>query len=342
MEHSIEYPIPVVTNDDVRVIQRYVREGKNIPTTEKDISAAFPSAPEYFISEMKNNYTTIYSHAMSWEQVEQGMIDVSSILVSFAKDICEYGNEAIETIKNMEGYKSRKISSLNSDELNALPRISLDGDDQSDISNLIQTVDYIKSSITDKKRRTTVILKTLETFQKILVTTIEPWIGSMIRRSNPDALSAEISNLRLQLIKQQDALKEAKLGSSKSSNFLDWMSDHMYDGVYAPKSDEKVKDFVKRIEDLLNKLRTDNSLKGFLETLYTSMGSLYDVVTPAIKTVTQLNAHWDTIILLIDHSSGQFKNYALLGLFVRKLETTINDWQKIRNNSTALMNAFRI
>lgn len=28
MEHGIDYPIPVVTSDDVRVIQRYVRKVK--------------------------------------------------------------------------------------------------------------------------------------------------------------------------------------------------------------------------------------------------------------------------------------------------------------------------
>jgi hypothetical protein len=346
MEHGIDYPLPVVTSDDVRVIQRYVREGKNLPTTSDTVSKKFPAAPKNLLPEIVKNYSTINSHAASWESVEQAMIQVSAVLVAFSKDLCEYGDEAVEIVRDMEGYKSRKISSLSTEELNAFPSISLDGDDQAKISGLTQTVDYIKKSIVDKKQQSAATLKTLESFQKILIDTIEPWIGSMIRVSNPDALDSEISNIRTQIIKLKDSLTDAEKTKSEMfsgfGGFFSSLLDNLDGSKKRVELSTDIKELISRREVVLEKLTSDNKLKGFFQILYTSMGSLYDVVTPAINTINQLNSHWDTIIYLIDHSSDQFKNYTLLGIFVRKLETLLKNWRTIQNNSTALMNAFRL
>lgn len=348
MELSADYAIPIVTSDDVRVIQNYVSTAKDLPLTTDGVEKVINNAPATLITEVMNNYKIINAHALSWEKTQNSMITIGSVLIAFSKDIHEYGDEVVVLIKSMEGYKSRKIDDLTTDELNAFPSISLDGNDQSKIATLEQTISYIKDSITQKKQKSIVALADLDSFKKILLGTIEPWIGKMISISNPDALDREISDIVRQLNKLNNDIVQMQV---KPSFMHDVLGMARYLSPLAALLVESRKDggpgekFIKRRDEILNKLRNDNQLKAVLHTLYIGMGSLYDVVTPAIKAVIQLHSHWENIIALIDDSSNQFKNktnYAYLGLFVRKLEVLLQDWRSIEDNSTAVRDAFRL
>jgi hypothetical protein len=347
MEYNSDYPLPVITRDDVRVIERYVKEGKSLPVTNDGVKKALSNAAPQLIDEITKNYATIQTHAKSWEPVQNGMIGVSSILEAFSKDFHEYGDEAVTLVETMSGYKTRKISSLSDDELKSFPTISLDGESQINIPKLEDTIANIKKSILDKKRRSTATLESLKSFKSTLTNTIEPWIGSMIQRSNPDALDAEISRLRIELRKLKDTISSANIGSNTNHSFLD-------NFLIIPNKDQAKQELndsltgaklIKQREETLNQITSSNTLKGVLQTLFISMGSLYDVVSPAIKTLTQLHSHWEAIITLIDDSSSQFSkntDYAYLGIFVRKLKVMLNDWHNIEVNSAELRNAFRL
>jgi hypothetical protein len=348
MEYSSEYPLPIVTKDDVRVISRYVSTGKLLPLTAEAVKKEIHNAPEALVTEMVNNYKIINTHAKSWETTQNSMITISSVLVAFSKDIHEYGDDAVEVVKDMDGYKSRKIGSLTEDELISFPSISLDGDDQSQISTLEQTVEYIKNSIRHKKIKSEAALKDLNSFKRTLLDEIEPWIGKMIQISTPDALDTEISDMRRHLIKLSENIAQVQAKPSFMQNVLNFAKEINPILSMLEQTKDAGKpggELIKRREDALKKIAEDSKLKGILHTLNIGMGSLYDVVNPAITAVTQLHSHWENIIALIDDSSNQFKtnaNYAYLGLFVRKLEVLLRDWREIENNSTALINAFRL
>ncbi|MGE8099446.1 hypothetical protein [Pseudomonas fluorescens] len=347
MEHGTEYPLPVITSDDVRVIERYVREGKALPVTADDVKKVLPSSPDSLITDVTANYTTIRDHARSWETVQKSMTDISTILIAFSKDVCEYGDDAVTHVKNMEGYKSRKIASLTPQELESFPSISLDGDDQRTIPDLIQTVNYIKKSIIDKKTRSVSALQSLETFKRKLIGEVEPWIGSMIQLSNPDALDTEIANLHREILKLGDSATQVTLKPTFMGTILGFAKDLAVtlSVIERDKKSATGAQLIKRREDALNQIVSRDKFKGILQTLHISMGSLYDAVTPAINTVTHLHSHWEAVIFLIDDSLSRFRSgadYALLGLFVRKLEALLADWRNVENNSTALINAFRL
>jgi hypothetical protein len=346
MEYSPEYPLPIVTRDDIRVISEYVATGKLLPLTAADVKKEIHNAPENLVTEMVKNYNVINTHAKSWEKTQDSMIKISSVLVAFSLNIHTYGDDAVNVVKAMDGYKTRKIDSLTKDELNSFKSISLDGDDELQIPTLLETVKYLKDSINEKKRKSSVAL--VDSFKNILLNTIEPWVGKMLQASSPDALDTEISNIRRELIKLTADISEIKIKPSFMSDlfhFAQYLSPITLLVADQHSSSKPGGNLIKHREELLQKIATDNKLKGVLHTLNIGMGSLYDVVNPAIKAVTQLHSHWENIIALIDDASNQFKSntsYAYLGLFVRKLEALLQDWQVIENNSTALMDAFRL
>lgn len=348
MSTQIYLPVPIVTTDDVRVISRYVSTGKLLPLTAEGVKSQINNAPETLVTEIVNHYKIINTHANSWEKTQDSMIKISSVLVAFSKDIHEYGDEAVEIIKNMEGYKSRKIKDLSEAELETLPSISLDGDDQAKLPNLEQTVKYIKTSINEKKQKSILALADLDSFKNVLSYTIEPWIGQMVQVSNPDALDMQISNIRLELNKLSNDIKQINVKPSQMqtlfefSRFINPLLALLTEGQ---KKGTPAADLIKQREEILAKIAGDNQLKGVLHTLYIGMGSLYDVVESAIKAVSQLHSHWENILALIDDALNQFKstaNYAYLGLFVRKLEVLLIDWREIEDNSASLMDAFRL
>jgi len=345
MEYSSDYLIPIVTSDDVRVISRYVSTGKLLPLTPESVKKEIPNAHDALVSEIVTNYKIINTHANSWEKTQYSMLTISSALVNFSYDIHEYGEEAVNIVTSMTGYKSRKISDLTESELSAFPSISLDGDDQGKVSSLEETIKYIKNSINEKKAKSTVALLQLDAFRNTMLNTIEPWVGKMILASNPDALDKEISRLRL----QKDQLKaDEKKG-------IDSFYNNLPNQIFFPvlnatvkliKNDNtSIEKLTAELNATIDKLNADNKLKLLLHIVNTSMGSLYDVVNPAIRTIAHLHSHWENIILLIDDSLNQFKrdaNYAYLGLFVRKLEALLRDWRTIEENSAALEDAFRL
>ncbi|WP_434704979.1 hypothetical protein J3P85_03980 [Pseudomonas sp. Z1-12] len=348
MEYGAEYPAPVVTSDDVRVISRYVSEGKLLPLTDAGVKNQINNAPDTLVTELVDHYKIINDHANSWEKVQDGMITIGSVLVAFSQDIHEYGDEAVELVKGMEGYKSRKISELSEDELSGFPTISLDGDDERQMPTLENTVNYIRESISEKKRKSSVALADLDSFKNTLINVIDPWLGRMIQASGPDALDTEISNIRRSLNRLAEDITQTQVEPSFTHKLFDFAV--KINPILALMEENKKPgkpggELIKKREELLNKLATDNQLKGVMHKLYIGIGSLYDVVNPAIKATMQLHSHWENILLLIDDSSNQFRNnasYAYLGLFVRKLEALLADWRSIENNSNTVMNAFRL
>jgi hypothetical protein len=346
MTYSDNYPIPVATENDVRVIERYAREGKALPTTETGVQAKYKDAKPEWLKDITANFSIINTHAKSWESAQANMIEVAALLVGFAKDLCEYGDEAVNIIKDMDGYKTNKISELTPDQLDQFPSISLDADTQEKIPGLDKTVIYIKKSIAEKRGRSVTILNELRTFQRTINETIKPWVGSMINISNPDTLDTEISNLTTQLKKLKED-KAAAAGVKK--NTPDDNTTHsppkLYDWIHGIKgisNDPTVKALEKQIEDSIALLSQDKKFKGFLQVIHISMVSLYDVVTPTITAVIQLQSHWTATEKLIAHSSTQFSSYKLLGQFVNKMEVMLSDWRTVEQNSTALQEAFRI
>jgi hypothetical protein len=348
MDYGPDYPIPVVTSDDVRVIERYVETGKLLPLTVDGVKKQINNPPDTLVTEIINNYKIINEHAKSWQKTQDSMIIISSVLVAFSKDIHQYGEEAVDIVKNMEGYKSIKTDDLTQCDLSEFPLISLDGDTEHHISTLGETLKYIKDSIDVKKRKSMVALIDLDNFKNKLINTIEPWIGRMVQVSNSDALDTEISRIRRDLIKLADDINQTQAKPSLMSDIMGFAKDVANLLSLQEKSKEPGKpggELIKRREEALYKLLTDNKLKGVLHTLHIGMGSLYDVVNPAIKATMQLHSHWENILSLIDDSSNQFKNntsYAYLGLFVRKFEALLRDWRSIEDNADALVNAFRL
>ncbi|AWM94779.1 hypothetical protein DJ564_30350 [Pseudomonas sp. 31-12] len=345
MTYSENYPIPVVTENDVFVIERYARSGKAIPTTEAGVQAKYKDAKPEWLKDITANFCIINTHANSWESVQSNMIEVAALLVGFAKDLREYGDEAVNIIKAMDGYKTHKIADLTPDQLDQFPSISLDNGDQENIRGLDKTVGYIKNSIAEKRGRSVTILNELRTFQRTISETIKPWVGSMITSSNPDKLDEEISDLTTRLLKLKDD-KTAAAGLKKYSQDDTTHKPHMlYEWAHGKKSisdDPTVRALAKQIEDSIALLSQDKKFKGFLQILHTSMISLYDVVTPAITAVIQLQSHWTATEKLVSHSSDQFTSYKLLGQFVNRMEEMLGDWRTVEQNSSALQEAFRI
>ncbi|MGE8178953.1 hypothetical protein [Pseudomonas fluorescens] len=348
MEYNELSPLPIATDDDVRIIYRYVREGKGLPTTQAGVQSKYKDARPEWLTDITKNFNTINEHAKSWEGVQSNMIEVGGLLVGFAKDLCEYGEEAVNLVKDMDGYRTQKISELTPDQLEQFPSISLDGGDQDKISGLDKTVDYIRKSISEKQSRSATILTELKIFQRTITETIKPWIGSMIRSSNPDTVDMEISYLTSRLTKLKNDIAEA--AGAKKNTPIDTKLIVNFESTYLASTDVMklfeidpvVKDLAQQIENKIALLTKDKQLKGFLQMLHISMVSLYDVVTPAITAVIQLQSHWTATEKLIGHSSAQFRNYKLLGQFVNRMDIMLGNWRTIQQNSAALQDAFRI
>lgn len=347
MELVSTYPTPIITADDVRVIERYVAEGKLLPLKEDALDKKLTSASSTLAKEIIVNYKIINKSALSWESVENSMIEVSSILVAFADDLTEYGEETVALIKGLDDYKKRKISDMTPAELDSLPPISLDGEDQNDIDDLVKTIQLIKKSSQDKKRKSQAELANLESFKNTLTDTIYPWLGSMIARSNPDDLDDKISRLEIAIRDEKGLLQKALAEKNHTSltdifKLLTMDTDVIIEKL---KKSVTVRELRDAIEALIKERAKDNEFKAVLRTLYTSMGSLYDVVTPAIKTVQMLNTHWESIIALIDTALKDIENTSnrtLLGIFVKRMEALLRDWNTIKDNSEAVKSVFRL
>ncbi|MGY2275886.1 MULTISPECIES: hypothetical protein [Pseudomonas] len=343
MSRSLEYPIPVLTKDDVRVINVYVAEGKNIPITPASIAQRFPNEPTAWKPEIEANFKTIYYHANSWDGVKRSMSELSGILEGFADSFILYGEQAVTLIKGMAGYKSAGIDSLDAGQIASLPAVSLDGGDAQPFSSLTNAVTSLKAAINLEKIKTHVILTDVDTFKRTLTGVIEPWLGAMIQASNPDHLNTEISNLRLQITQLKDTVKQGKAGAPKPSVTPLMGLELLLAPLYAAKSDTSSHAGLSALSDQLKlkveSLETSVGLRGFITKLHDTMGPLYDAVTPVVNSTSQLHTHWDAVKYEIDNSVHQLTSYSVLGLFVLKMEVALNDWRNIKANSHVLRDA---
>ncbi|MBV4453145.1 MULTISPECIES: hypothetical protein [Pseudomonas] len=343
MSRSLEYPIPVLTKDDVRVISVYVSEGKNMPITSTSIAQRFPNEPSAWKPEIEAKFKAIYDHANSWDGVKRSMSELSGILDAFADSFISYGDQAVALIKGMKGYESAGIGSLDAGQIASLPAVSIDGGDAQPFLSLTDAVKSLKAAIDSEKIKTHAILSSVDAFKLTLTNVIEPWLGAMIQASNPDNLNVEISNLRLQITQLKDTVKQSKAGSPKPSVTPLLGLELLLAPLYAAKTDISSHAGVSALSDQLKlkveSLETSVGLRGFITKLHDTMGPLYDAVTPVVNSTAQLHTHWDAVSYEIDNSVHQFTNYSLLGLFVLKMEAALNDWRNIKANSNVLRDA---
>ena len=63
MTYSDNYPIPVVTENDVFVIERYAREGKALPTTETGVQVKYKDAKPEWLKAVSYTHLTLPTKA---------------------------------------------------------------------------------------------------------------------------------------------------------------------------------------------------------------------------------------------------------------------------------------
>ncbi|WP_010227008.1 hypothetical protein [Pseudomonas donghuensis] len=361
----------IVTQDDVECIKTYVETGQALPQTEELVKKELPEGSEGFVGEFTRKYREIKAHTNTWTNVKTTMTDVSNELIAFARDMSEFCNGipsqgvegAISIIKGLDGYAKGGFDSLTDEQLLALPDISFENDDvfnpdevgdadEAKVATLDEIVEYIKTSIENKKQSTNSALGTLVAFEN-KIGPIKTWVGEKVKNFSNNGRDQAIFDKFTALIKFdaelkiENALAKQEMGVTVK-NVLLVLSGPL--GIMALlDKHEKIQGVAeanrKKRKDMLLALKQASKIRGEVAALHVSLGSLFDVVNNAKEGLVHLHSHWDAVKQLVDGSVDNFKskkNYATLAKFVGKLTLVMEDWDKIKKHSTALKEAFRL
>lgn len=362
MNSDIEYTPPnaKVTGNDVEKVRKYVNTGLSLPTTLAEINEQYRgSVSEDGISALAllATFEKIKNHAAQWSPLETCIIKVATALKRFAEDLEEYAKPAINEIKDMDGYKSYELKTIDlTEEQIQMFKSPLDESSTKTI-NTYSTIDgYIEAvveSINNKKSEATEIKNKIVLFESDL-NDIEVDIGKKVAKAMASKTLQELRDITAKLVvisnQAHDLRKESKYSVGEWLLFSTLVFPVVGVPLCAGYFSSRDNNYSARLE----KLNSDEAhlllrqaelqkIAAILNSIQSSMRSLSIFTRGAIDGLMQIETLWTTTLKEVTASRNllsKTKDFSELTIFIIKMTAVLNRWEKIKNYMTDMTMAF--
>ncbi|ANJ58323.1 hypothetical protein PS874_02146 [Pseudomonas fluorescens] len=353
MEHNAA-PVaspPIITKSDITRIKEYVTTAHALPITLSEVQQ-FLKGEENGIAglepyEIASTFAKIVSNANSWNDIELSMKKVAGSLNAFHADLTSFGNDIIDAVVTMPGYKNYlgTLERLSEEEIALLPPLQVGQEEKNRFPTIKDSIQFIARSIEQKRMSSTDIELRLRIFKKELNNEISVMISKKLKLADPHEVSAEISQLNAEIDAAQQLVD--KKTKAYESNIYDKIFSFHPTLFVIERTKEvakiiEVDPLIRRRNELTEQVRQKYILTGTLQTLHNRLSVIDTFINDAISSVALVETLWITISEYIDSSKNKvdgIHEFLTLRAFVTSLRAVLEDWQKVDANARALTRA---
>lgn len=348
----------LVTNEDIRKIKRYVKEGLELPVDEKEIEQIH-KLDQLNINGLKSVdlqrlFVKMKDHAETWSALESNMKTVGSDLHVFADNFTSNCTAIIEYLKTLPSYMSGvgKIGGLSPEEIDKLPEITLTGEEKKKIPTLLELVDELKIVVTEHSQSTKLTKTAISNFKHGITNIIKPELGLKITLCNSQIFSDEIKqyNERLDVINTRIDQKNAEIAEYSRNKWLGVIggvvgfiiTSSIY-GSKAQQARDELDQLTAERRDIEKKIATTNTLLASLLAFETNLQDLLVRVEGASGSSSNLESLWELIQAYVESSSKRLDgvtNAMYLVSFISRLTSMMENWKAIKKQAGDLLTAF--
>ncbi|MHC8324870.1 alpha-xenorhabdolysin family binary toxin subunit A [Pseudomonas sp. LB1P83] len=344
---------PVIDKAAIKKIKEYITAAKSLPVNIDDVKILLETETTGIAGlepyDIADTCAKVVTNANSWNDIELSMKRVAGSLQTFSEDLRYFGDDIIAAIETMPGYQNYigTIEGLTEEEVAKLPELKIGRDEKNRFPSIKDSIQFIASSIEQKKTSSTDIELRLKHFKTELTNEVAVSIGTKLKLAGNHELNAEITRLNAEIDEAQRLVDEKT--RETEPNFFDYF---MAFGsplgsqllrLKATLQDAHVAPLVRIRDDLTEQVRKKNILTGTLLILHNRLYSVDSYITGATESIAMLETLWITISEYIDSSKNKIDGiheFLTLRSFVSSLKVVLNNWKKIESNSNALAKAF--
>lgn len=344
---------PIITKGDIVRIKEYISEAKKLPTNIDDVKALLKSENTGIAGlepyDIANTCAKIVTNAHSWNDIELSMKKVAGSLKTFSEDLRYFGDDIIAAIETMPGYKNYigTIEGLTDEEISKLPELKIGSDEKNRFPSIKDSIQFIASSIDQKKTNSTDIQLRLKDFKTELTDVVAVLIGEKLKLAGNHELNAEITRLNVEIDDAQRLVNEKTKEYEPNffESFLSFIDPLGYKVLQlkANLQTAHVAPLVSRRDELTEQVRKKNVLTGTLLTLHARLYSVDSYIVGATQSTAVLETLWITISEYINSSKNKIDGiheFLTLRAFVSSLKVVLSNWKNIESNAKALTQAF--
>ncbi|PQP05659.1 hypothetical protein C5612_03210 [Pseudomonas frederiksbergensis] len=344
---------PIVTKGDIQRIKEYITAAKSLPVSIDDVKILLKSEHTGIAGlepyDIANTCAKIVTNANSWNDIELSMKRVAGSLQTFSEDLRYFGDDIIAAIETMPGYQNYigTIEGLTDEEIAKLPELKIGQDEKNRFPSIKDSIQFIASSIEQKKTSSTDIQLRLKHFKTELTNVVAVLIGEKLKLAGDHELNAEITRLNA-AIDEAQRLVDEKTREYEPNFFESFMSfidplGYKLLQIKAMLQDAHVAPLIRRRDELTEQVRKKSILTGTLLTLHTRLYSVDSYIIGAAESTAHLETLWITISEYIDSSKNKIDGihvFLTLRSFVSSLKVVLSNWKNIESNAKALIKAF--
>jgi hypothetical protein len=344
---------PIITKGDIIRIKEYISEAKKLPTNLDDVKTLLKSDNTGIAGlepyDIATTCAKIVTNAHSWNDIELSMKKIAGSLRAFSEDLRYFGDDIIATIETMPGYQNYigTIEGLTDEEIAKLPELKIGSDEKNRFPSIKDSIQFIASSIEQKKTSSTDIQRRLKNFKTELTDVVAVSIGEKLKLAGNHELNADITRLNTEIDEAQRLVDE-KTREYEPDFFESFMSfidplGYKLLQIKAKLQDAHVAPLVRRRDELTEQVRKKNVLTGTLLALHDRLYSVDSYIIGATQSTALLETMWITISEYIDSSKNKvdgIHEFLTLRTFVSSLKVVLKNWKNIESNANALTKAF--
>lgn len=344
---------PIVTKGDVTRIKEYISEAKKLPVNIDDIKKLLKSDNTGISGlepyDIAVTCAKIVTNAYSWNDIELSMKKVAGTLEAFSEDLRYFGDDIIAAIETMPGYQNYigTIEGLTDEEVATLPELKIGQDEKNRFPSIKDSIQFIASSIEQKKTSSTDIQLRLKYFKTELTDVVAVLIGEKLKLAGNHELNAEITRLNAEIDEAQRLVDEKT--REYEPNFFDYFMAFANPlgsellKIKAILQGAHVAPLVKRRDELTEQVRKKSVLTGTLLSLHDRLYNVDSYIIGATESTAHLETLWITISEYIDSSKNKIDGiheFLTLRAFVSSLKVVLSNLKNIESNAKALIKAF--
>lgn len=344
---------PIVTKGDITRIKEYVSEAKKLPVHIDDIKTLLKSENTGIAGlepyDIADTCTKIINNANNWNDIELSMKRVAGSLQTFSEDLRDFGDGIIAAIETMPGYQNYigTIEGLTDEEIAKLPELKIGRDEKNRFPFIMNSIQFIASSIEQKKTSSTDIQLRLKHFKTELTDVVAVSIGEKLKLAGNHELNAEITRLNAEIDEAQRLVDEKT--REHEPNFFDYFMaftnpvGSQFMKIKTTLQNLHVAPLIRRRDELTEQVRKKSVLTGTLLALHDRLYSVDSYILGATQSTALLETLWITISEYIDSSKNKIDGiheFLTLRAFVSSLKAVLSNWKNIESNAKALTKAF--
>lgn len=346
----------IITNEDVRQIQAYIKTGLALPVDVQHVRRLlgdYDSGIKGLEPEaIRDLYQVIQSHCQSWAPLEAGMKQVGGDLNVFAGNMVVTAQQIVEYVKALESYQSLKVDDLTPAQIAQLPPVALVPGEENKLPVLVELFDELRGYLSDHSASTTQLKGGVSVFKDMLKLVIAPNVSGKVKLASSDATTDEVVRLNQELTQLTERIDQK---ADEYSTYVGYAWIGVWWGpvgvaitgsIYGVKAETVRKEKNALIETkrgVEKQLMELNRLLGLLRTLETDLEELEGRISGATSGLANLESWWVLTAQLVDSSRDRVKqlnNATYLAILVSRFSVIASNWTDIRKQSLDLLTAF--